>query len=156
MKLVLTQLVSRSEDINQNFETLLQYVEKADGKIVGADLCVLPELIGASSSAEHYESWVRTLAKTLDCVVVGGSHHEQRGQTLVNCGVVATPAGDIIATRSSEAISSTLTASISYGRIDAHGASCSNPRRRPNAVRQALRSRCTPVCRVWRDQRRSR
>jgi predicted amidohydrolase len=97
MKLVLTQMIRRSEDINQNFEVLLQYAEQAKEVTVGADVVVLPELIGASSSVAHYESWVRTVARTLGCLVVGGSHHERRGTSVVNCGVVATPAGDIVA-----------------------------------------------------------
>ena len=97
MKLVLTQPVSHSEDINQNSETILHAAGKAEETIVGADVFVLPELIGASSSAEQYERWVQTIARTLGCVVVGGSHHERRGNSLVNCGVVATPAGDVVA-----------------------------------------------------------
>jgi len=97
MKLVLTQLSRRSEDITQNFETLLQHAKQAQEVTMGADVLVLPELIGASSSVEQYESWVRTVARTLGCLVVGGSHHECRGTSVVNCGVVVTSTGDIIA-----------------------------------------------------------
>ena len=65
MKLVLTQMSRRSDDINQNFESMLQYAEQAKEITVGTDVFVLPELIGASSSVEQYESWVRTVARTL-------------------------------------------------------------------------------------------
>lgn len=96
MKLLLTQPVSRSEDINQNFETILHSASQAEDTLAGAEMLVLPELIGATSSAEEYESWVRTIAKTLRCTVVGGSHHGQRGTSVINCGIVASPEGEIV------------------------------------------------------------
>jgi len=96
MKLVLAQPISRSEDINLNFEMILYSASQAENTIEGADMLVLPELIGSASSMEKYENWVKTTAKTLRCTVVGGSHHEQRETSVVNCGVVANPEGKIV------------------------------------------------------------
>ncbi len=97
MKLVLTQPINRSEDINQNFEMILDLASRTEGTLEGADMLVLTELIGASSSIEKYENWVMTTAKMLKCTVVGGSHHEQREKGVFNCGVVASSEGKIIA-----------------------------------------------------------
>ncbi len=97
MRLILTQPVERSEDIDLNFEMILHEAERVGYQSEVDDILVLPELIGATSTANHYERWVCTTAEALGCMVVGGSHHEQRGNRVVNCGVVANPDGDIVA-----------------------------------------------------------
>ncbi|MFC1532703.1 carbon-nitrogen hydrolase family protein [Thermodesulfobacteriota bacterium] len=97
MKLVLAQPINRSKDINQNFEMILYSASQAEDTLEGTDILVLPELIGATSSMEKYENWVKTTAKTLKCTVVGGSHHEQREKGVFNCGVVASSEGKTVA-----------------------------------------------------------
>jgi len=97
MKIVLTQPLHRSEDINQNFEMILDSALHSKETLEGAKVLVLPELIGATSSKEKYENWVKTAAKALKCIVVGGSHHEEREKATFNCGVVASSEGKIIA-----------------------------------------------------------
>lgn len=97
MKIVLTQPIKRFEDIDQNFEMIIYTASQSEETLEGAEMLVLPELVGAISSVEKYENWVKTTAKTLKCIVVGGSHHEQRENGVFNCGAVANPDGDIIA-----------------------------------------------------------
>jgi len=97
MKIVLSQPISRSENIDQNFETVLTAADQMEDTLAGADMLVLPELIGATSSAEDYENWVKLVAETLNCCVVGGSHHERGGTSVLNCGIVVNAEGAVIA-----------------------------------------------------------
>lgn len=97
MQIVLSQPINRSENIDQNFEAILHSASQARDTLAGADMLVLPELIGAVSSTEKYEGWVKTTAKALNCTVVGGSYHEKRETDVVNCGVVASSEGKILA-----------------------------------------------------------
>ena len=60
-------------------------------------MVVLPELIGASSSAREYADHVSALACRLGAWVVGGSHYDRSGTSAVNRGVVAGPDGAVVA-----------------------------------------------------------
>jgi predicted amidohydrolase len=61
------------------------------------DLVLLPEHYDLRPSRADYEDDVRSLARTLGCHVIGGSHHEQRDSRRVNAGVVSDPSGQILA-----------------------------------------------------------
>lgn len=60
-------------------------------------IVLLPELIGNQLNPESYVREIQTLAIGLRSWVVGGSHFDSSGPKSLNCGVVASPSGDIIA-----------------------------------------------------------
>ncbi|HEX4353711.1 MAG TPA: carbon-nitrogen hydrolase family protein [Polyangiales bacterium] len=60
------------------------------------DLVLLPEHFDLRSSRAAYEQCVRSLAQQLGCHVIGGSHHEQRGDSRVNAGIVSDGRGQIV------------------------------------------------------------
>jgi len=97
LQIILSQPISRSDDIEENFEAILDSAAQVEGVFSDAELLVLPELIGAASGSGQYEEWVKTTARTLGCTVVGGSHHELQQRGTVNCGVVVSPDGTVLA-----------------------------------------------------------
>jgi predicted amidohydrolase len=51
------------------------------------DVLLLPERVTMTLSRAEYLDSVRSLARELGCAVVGGSHHQARGDQVVNAGL---------------------------------------------------------------------
>jgi predicted amidohydrolase len=97
MQLVLVQPhLSMQSDAN-NLATLSALLEPQRGALTPDDLVLLPEHWDLRTSRADYETAVVEFAKRLGCHVVGGSHHEQRGEQRINSGIVADARGQIIA-----------------------------------------------------------
>jgi len=97
MKVFLSQLYPFHDKLEKNIAHLTRLIEAEDRKMSPHDVLVLPELFGAESSKTDYHHALSMLARRNRIHVVGGSHHEQRGRGVVNCGAVANPSGEIIA-----------------------------------------------------------
>ncbi len=96
MKLILPQpQLSYGPDAD-NIGTIRRLVESRVDYIEQDDILLLPEHVEGSSSRDAYDSRVSELARGLGCYVVGGSHHEQRGEEHVNAGVAVAPDGSPI------------------------------------------------------------
>ncbi len=52
------------------------------------DVALLPEHVSMATTREAYVAELGALARRLGCHVVSGSHHERRGNVVVNCGLV--------------------------------------------------------------------
>lgn len=96
MKVFLTQLRSYSHDFRRNLDHLKRQLETARLEFTSDDVLVLPELFGCDSDRDSYEVSVCELARNLRLHLVAGSYHEERKAGTVNCGLVASPAGEII------------------------------------------------------------
>jgi predicted amidohydrolase len=97
MNILLTQLPRRTENARQNFDTVSRLADRHRDVITVADVLILPELIGCEASDTIYERCVRSLARSLGCYLVGGTHHVRRHGSLINCGLVADSTGGIVA-----------------------------------------------------------
>lgn len=97
MKLVLVQPRLRFEPDAENLAVVRGALQPLVGTLGPEDIVLLPEHFELRSDRAEYEADVRALAATLGCHVVGGSHHEQRGQERLNTGVVAAASGAIVA-----------------------------------------------------------
>jgi predicted amidohydrolase len=80
-----------------NLTTLLQLLEAQHTALAATDIVLLPEHTVVESSRELYTRGISELARRLGCHVVGGSHHQQRGDTKVNAGVVCDARGQVVA-----------------------------------------------------------
>jgi predicted amidohydrolase len=80
-----------------NLTTLTQLLDAGKLALAPTDIVLLPEHAVAESSRALYLSGIAELARRLGCHVVGGSHHQQRGETRVNAGAVCDARGQVIA-----------------------------------------------------------
>jgi predicted amidohydrolase len=96
-KLILVQPQLSYEPGMGNMDTLLQLLEAQQAALSATDIVLLPEHVVIESSRDVYVRGVAELARRLGCHVVGGSHHEQRGQHRVNAGVVCDARGQVVA-----------------------------------------------------------
>jgi predicted amidohydrolase len=96
MRLVLVQPVLLHSPEADNVRPVLEALESSAVTCEPDDLLVLPERFHLSNSRDQYLADVRRIALAAGCHVVGGSHHEQRGDGQVNAGVVVDPAGGLI------------------------------------------------------------
>lgn len=97
MRLVLVQPQLGFSSGTENFAQVRQALHTAGIEPAPDDVLLLPERIHPSLSADEYHSDLRSLARSLGCVVVGGSQHEDRGGEVVNAGVAVDPEGSILA-----------------------------------------------------------
>jgi predicted amidohydrolase len=80
-----------------NMTTLMQLLDAGQLALAPTDIVLLPEHSVVESSRELYVRGVCELALRLGCHVVGGSHHQQRGDMRVNAGAVCDARGQVIA-----------------------------------------------------------
>lgn len=80
-----------------NMTTLLQLLEAGRLALAPTDIVLLPEHTVVESSRDVYIRGIAELARRLGCHVVGGSHHQERGDTKVNAGAVCDARGQVIA-----------------------------------------------------------
>jgi omega-amidase len=97
MKLVLVQPRLAYDAEADNVGVIRRILAPLAASLAHDDVVLLPEHYELRPSRPDYENDVRSLARTLGCHVIGGSHHEQRNGVRVNTGVACNPAGDILA-----------------------------------------------------------
>jgi predicted amidohydrolase len=76
-----------------NFDRVRRALESSHVVPSSNDVLLLPERVAHTHDRAEYEALVRELAGELGCVVVGGSHHEQRGEQVVNAGIAVDASG---------------------------------------------------------------
>ena len=97
MKLVLAQPRLSYDVQADNAGLIRRLLEPLVPTLERDDLVLLPEHYDLRPTRADYEEGVRSLAKTLGCHVIGGSHHEQRDGRRLNAGVVSDPSGQLLA-----------------------------------------------------------
>ncbi|MFI6396264.1 carbon-nitrogen hydrolase family protein [Nonomuraea sp. NPDC050540] len=90
MKVLMIAPAAWSPDGHDNFDA-------ADELLEESDLVVLPELAGSRLPRAEYLERVSGLARRAGAYVVGGSHYDAVEGGSVNRGVVADPAGRVVA-----------------------------------------------------------
>lgn len=96
MKLVLVQPRLAFDAQSDNLGVIDRLLDSLAGTLGPDDIVLLPEHYDLRPSRRDYEASVRALARRLGCHVVGGSHHEDRGDHKVNAGIVADGGGHLI------------------------------------------------------------
>jgi predicted amidohydrolase len=96
MKLILVQPRLAFDVQADNPGVVDRLLEPLVGTLEPNDIVLLPEHFDLRPSRSDYEAGVRALAQRLGCHVVGGSHHEDRGDHKVNAGVVVDAGGNLI------------------------------------------------------------
>lgn len=96
-KLILVQPELSYEPGTANMSKLMQLLEAGQLGLAPTDIVLLPEHTVVESSRALYIRGIAELARRLGCHVVGGSHHQQRGDTKVNAGAVCDARGQVIA-----------------------------------------------------------
>lgn len=97
MRVAMVRIPAWRRDGRANLGRVREMVA-ADGVRLGdGDVLVLPELVGGELDADAYTAEVTALARGLGCHVVGGSHHDAGPGGVVNRGLVADGAGEIVA-----------------------------------------------------------
>ncbi len=97
MKLVLVQPRLLYDPLADNPGLVRRVLEPIADQLGPDDLVLLPEHFDLRPSPDDYAAAVTSLAQHLGCHVIGGSHHEDRGDRRVNTGVVSDPEGKVIA-----------------------------------------------------------
>lgn len=97
MRVILTQLALDPREGLKNFRAIQDIARKAAPRITAGDILLLPELVGGDATSPDYERTIQALALELGCHVVGGSHYPAEAAARVNCGVVASLTGEVIA-----------------------------------------------------------
>ena len=93
MRLLLVQpRLSMAPDA-RNVESVGQLLLDSGVTPARDDVALLPEHVSMATTRGAYVAEIAALARRLGCHVVGGSHHEQRGDVVVNCGLVVDPDG---------------------------------------------------------------
>jgi len=97
MKLVLVQPRLSYQVEADNPAVIQRLLEPLASSLEPDDVVLLPEHYDLRPSRTDYEDGVRALARQLGCYVIGGSHHEQRGDHKVNAGVASDGRGTLVA-----------------------------------------------------------
>jgi predicted amidohydrolase len=97
MRLVLMQPQLRAFDDAYNAELIERLLDPFRGTLDDDDVILLPEHVRFDGDADAYRAYVTALAVSMQCHVVGGSYHEQRGAVRVNTGITVAPDGDVVA-----------------------------------------------------------
>jgi predicted amidohydrolase len=97
MQLILVQPELSFDVAADNPGAIDRLLAPLQGQLEPHDILLLPEHYDLRPSRADYERGVTALARRLGCHVVGGSHHEDRGDQRVNAGVVADADGQLIA-----------------------------------------------------------
>jgi len=98
LEVTLVQPRSWSPDGEANFADVARLLRSLPPNERVPAVVVLPELIGSSMPRDDYADAVGEVARRLGRWVVGGSHHWVTPTTTRNAGVVADPAGQVVAT----------------------------------------------------------
>lgn len=98
MRLVLVQPQLGFTSGAENFARVRQALERSLIRPEADDVLLLPERIHPSHSVDEYRHDVRSLARQLGCVVVGGSQHEARGEQILNAGMAVDGQGNVLGT----------------------------------------------------------
>jgi len=96
VKLILVQPRLAFRPGIHNLDVIARLLEPSADQLAFDDIVLLPEHVVIDTSRADYQRCVTELALRLGCHVVGGSHHEARGQTRVNAGVVSDQRGQIV------------------------------------------------------------
>lgn len=97
MKLVLVQPALSYARDRGNLDRILSDLRARQPLSLGAnDIVLLPEHYDLRASRDEYLAGVREVATLTGAHVVGGSHHEGRGEVRVNSGVVVAPDGTVL------------------------------------------------------------
>jgi predicted amidohydrolase len=97
VNVVLTQPTLAYDPQADNLGVVRRSVSRLAPDLSANDIVLLPEHVDVRPERAAYEDGVSSLARTLGCHVVGGSHHEERASGRVNSGVVANQDGAIVA-----------------------------------------------------------
>jgi hypothetical protein len=81
----------------QNLSLIAALLDSHKPGLSANDIVLLPEHVVLESSRERYTRGICELARNLGCHVVGGSHHQLRGDSKVNAGVVSDARGQVVA-----------------------------------------------------------
>ena len=96
VRLILVQPQLSHRPGAENFAAVRRSLAKSGIQPGCEDLLLLPERITMSMLRAEYEASVRELAAELGCSVVGGSHHEQRGDRVFNAGMAVDATGRVL------------------------------------------------------------
>jgi predicted amidohydrolase len=95
MRLILVQ-AQLAHDGSTNLDRIRAGLDVARIDFARDDVLLLPERFDPRVEAAPYERDVTSLARSLGCHVVGGSHHERRAGGDVNAGAIVDPSGDVV------------------------------------------------------------
>jgi predicted amidohydrolase len=98
LRLILTQPALQFSEHHSRIRDIIPALDRAKTALGSADILVLPELIAGSADRSEYLSDVRSLSENTGAWVVGGSHYWRDADRIVNCGIVANPRGQVVAT----------------------------------------------------------
>lgn len=96
MRVILVQPQLRHDPLADNLGRVRDALATARIEPSPADVLLLPERVLLTTSPDEYALAIRSLAQDLGCTVVGGSHHEERGTTLVNTGMAVAADGTLL------------------------------------------------------------
>jgi len=96
VRLILVQPQLRHGPDADNFAAVRQAIDGSGIVVRAGDVLVLPEHVLGTHSSDEYRKSVSDLAIELGCAVVGGSHHEARGERLVNTGIAVDARGHVV------------------------------------------------------------
>jgi predicted amidohydrolase len=96
MNLVLLQPILSAFKTQGNLKVIESLLEKIAGRIQQDDIVLLPEHFTFDDDKESYVAFLRTLARTAGCTIVGGSHHRDVNGKRINIGNVIDAHGNEI------------------------------------------------------------
>ncbi len=96
MNLILLQPKLRAFDTPHNLNAIETLVHQSKESFSSEDVLLLPEHFTFDVDAEKYNEFIRQLAATANCTVVGGSHHRIVGTKRLNYGCVIDARGNEI------------------------------------------------------------
>ena len=96
MRLILVQPQLRHSDTADNLGRVQESLARSRIAPLSSDVLLLPERVTSTGSRDDYLSALTELASKLGCAVVGGSHHEERGEERVNTGTAVSATGEIL------------------------------------------------------------
>lgn len=96
MKLVLIKPQLAFSPDADNLGTVERLLQPHAHTLSPLDVVLLPEHVVIGADREGYERGICSLAQSLGCHVVGGSHHEQRAGERINAGIVSDHSGRIL------------------------------------------------------------
>jgi predicted amidohydrolase len=97
MRVVLVQPHLEYGPDADNHRVIHELCEPLRGTLAEDDVLLLPEHFDLRPSRAEYEGGLRDLSRYLSCHVVGGTHHEDRGDHHVNSGIIVDRAGARVA-----------------------------------------------------------
>ncbi len=93
MQLILIHPILQAFDTNRNLSAIESLVVSKKSLIRPDDIVLLPEHFTSDDNKETYLKFIKGLAISADCTVVGGSHHRQVNGKQINIGNVVDASG---------------------------------------------------------------